>query len=68
MVMTASRVVALCEQSAAAIREDLTQIETGDLSFQSRRDGDVTDWHLSRMRAALSCLQDIIDGCGCECS
>ena len=67
MAMTADRVVKLCEQGATAIREDMALIEAGQLTFQSPL-GDVTPAHLARMRAALSCLQDIIDGCGCDCT
>ena len=64
--MRAEQVVQLCEQSVAAIREDMALIEGGGLTFRSPH-GDVTDKLTARMRAVISCLQEIIDGCGCEC-
>ena len=68
MVMKAQDVVSLCRRSAAAIREDMALVVSGELTFHSRSQGDVTDWHLARMRSALSCIQDVIDGCGCDCA
>ena len=66
MTMTANRVVALCEQAAYFLLEDLTLIETGDLKLQMFGT-DVSEDQAERMRANLSRLQEIIDGCGCHC-
>jgi hypothetical protein len=68
MAMAADRVVQLCSHSASAIREDMARIETGALTYRSEGDEDVSPDQLARMRAVLSCLQEIIDGCGCECT
>ena len=67
MAMTANRVVQLCEQSVSAIKEDMAQLEAGALKYKSAVDLDVTGQQVSRMRAVVSYLQEIIDGCGCEC-
>jgi hypothetical protein len=66
MTMVANRVVALCEQAAYFLREDLTLIESGDLKLQLFG-ADVTEEQATRMRASLSRLQEIVDGCGCHC-
>jgi hypothetical protein len=66
MTMTANSVVALCEQGAYYIREDLNLAESGKLKFQMMG-VDVTDEYIARMKSVLSRLQDIVDGCGCNC-
>ena len=68
MAMDAARVVELCNRSAAAIREDMALIEAGALKWQTEAEQDVSRQQLARMRAVLSFLQEIIDGCGCDCS
>ena len=67
MAMTANRVVALCEQAAYFLREDLTLIECGALKLQLFGT-DVTDEQAGRMRARLAFLEEIIEGCGCNCT
>ena len=67
MTMTANRVVALCEQAAYFLREDLNLLEAGQLKLQLFG-ADVTEQHADRMKAHLSRLQEIIDGCGCHCA
>ena len=64
--MTASRVVDLCVQNAALIREELEQMEAGTLTFHASG-VDVTSDQIVRHKAKLSRLQEIIDGCGCDC-
>ena len=64
--MPANRVIALCEQAAYFLREDLALIESGDLKLRLF-DADVTDEQAGRMKANLSRLEEIIDGCGCHC-
>lgn len=66
MNMTANSVVALCEQGAYYIREDLKLAESGKLKFQMMGT-DVTDEYVARMKSVLSRLQEIVDGCGCHC-
>lgn len=66
MTMPANKVIALCEQGAHYIREDLTRAESGRLKFQLMG-SDVTDEYIARMKSVLSRLQDIVDGCGCHC-
>ena len=68
MPMSAARVVELCNLSVAAIREDMAQIEGGVLKWQSEIEHDVSNQQLFRMRAVVSYLQEIIDGCGCDCT
>ena len=67
MTLTPNRVVALCEQAAYYLREDLHLIEGGDLTFQLFG-ADVTDEEANRMRAILARLQEIIDGYGRDCA
>jgi hypothetical protein len=67
MPMSAERVVQLCEQSAAAIREDIDFVQSGGLKLENCAGVDVSPEVLARMRAVLSNLQEIIDGCGCNC-
>jgi hypothetical protein len=67
MSMTANRVVALCEQAAYFLSEDLSLIDGGDLKLQLFG-ADVTDEQAERMRANLARLQEIIDGCGGDCA
>ena len=66
MTMPANRVVALCEQNAYFLREDLALIEAGDLKLLLFG-ADVTEEQADRMRASISRLQEIVDGCGCHC-
>ena len=65
MPMKEYRVVALCEQAAYFLREDLNLVEGGNLTF-ALFGTDVTDEHAGRMRATLSRLDEIIEGCGCD--
>jgi hypothetical protein len=67
MQISPNRVLALCEQAAYFLREDLSLIENGDLKLVLFG-ADVTDEQADRMRANLSRLQEIIDGCGGACS
>ncbi len=67
MTMAANRVVQLCDQSAALIREDLKLIESGAIKLVAANDSDLTAQQIAHMRANLSRLQEIIDGCGCDC-
>lgn len=67
MPMTANRVVALCEQATYFLREDLALIESGDLKLHLFG-ADVTDEQAERMRANVGRLQEIIDGCGSDCT
>ena len=67
MSMKAERVVELCEQSAALIREDMALIEEGGLTFESSL-GSVNHDLVARMRVVVSYLQEIVDGCGCDCT
>jgi len=67
MTMAANRVVQLCDQSAALIREDLKLIESGAIKIVAANDADVSDEQIAHLRANLSRLQEIIDGCGCDC-
>jgi hypothetical protein len=66
MTMPANRVVALCEQAAYFLREDLTLIENGDLKL-TLFGADVSKEQAARMRANLSRLDEIVNGCGCHC-
>jgi hypothetical protein len=66
MTMTANRVTALCEQASYFLREDLTLIEAGHLKLELFG-SDVTVEQANRMKANLSRLEEIIDGCGCDC-
>ena len=68
MSMAANRVVELCDQSAAVIRADLARIESGELRFVAANDDDITEEQAAHLRANLSRLQEIIDGCGCHCA
>jgi hypothetical protein len=67
MQMSPNRVVALCEQAAYFLREDLSLMESGDLKLLLFG-ADVTEEQAERMRANLWRLQEIIDGCGGACS
>lgn len=67
MSMTANRVVALCEQAAYFLREDLTLIESGGLKLQMFGT-DVTEEQATRMKANVARLEEIIEGCGCNCA
>jgi len=67
MSMTANRVVALCEQAAYFLSEDLSLIDGGDLKLHLFG-ADVTEEQAERMRANLARLQEIIDGCGADCA
>ena len=67
MSMTAERVVELCRQNAAVIREDLALMEAGRLQLHALG-SDATKEQIARMRANLSRLQEIIDACGCSCN
>jgi hypothetical protein len=62
MTISANRVVALCERAAYFMREDLTLIESGHLKLQLFG-ADVTQEHADRMKARLSLLEEVIDGC-----
>jgi|1186.fasta_scaffold23976_2 hypothetical protein len=66
MAMTANRVVALCEQAAYFLREDLSLIDDGSVKFELFG-ADVTEEQAGRMRANLSRLEEVIEGCGCHC-
>ena len=66
MTMSANRVVALCEQAAYYLGEDLTLIESGHLKIELYGT-DVTEEQAARMRANLLRLQEIVDGCGSDC-
>lgn len=66
MTMSANRVVALCEQAAYFLQEDLALIESGDLKLQLFG-ADVTEEQARRMRANLSRLQEILDGFRSRC-
>ena len=65
--MRAERVVELCNLSVRAIREDIALIEEGALKWNTLTELDVSRQQVSRMRAVVSYLQEIIDGCGCDC-
>ncbi|MCL6730325.1 hypothetical protein [Sphingomonas hankyongi] len=67
MPMTAERVVELCRQNAAVVREDIALMEAGRLKFQALG-SDATREQIARMKANLSRLQEIIDACGCDCA
>lgn len=67
MGMSATRVVELCDLSVRAIKEDIELLESGVLEWRSIEEHDVSRRQLLRMRAVVSHLQEIIDGCGCEC-
>lgn len=64
--MNANRVTALCEQNSYFLREDITLIEAGHLKM-TLFGSDVTEEQANRMKANLARLQEIIDGCGCDC-
>jgi hypothetical protein len=66
MTMEANRVVALCEQVAYFLREDLTLIDADHLRLQLFG-ADVTQEQADRMTTNLSRLEEIIEGCGCHC-
>lgn len=66
MTLTANRVTALCEQASYFLREDLNLIEAGHLKLELFG-SDVTEEQANRMKANLARLQEIIDGCGCNC-
>ena len=66
MTLPANRVVALCEQAAYFLQEDLNLIDSGDLKLHLFG-ADVTEEQAARMKANFSRLQEIIDGCGCDC-
>lgn len=65
MPMTANLLVALCEQNAHSIREELKLIEAGDLKVQLRGD-DITATENLRLRANLGRLLQIIEAWGCQ--
>ena len=67
MAMPAERVVALCELAAHNLKEDLHLIESGSLEIRIFGQ-DVTTQHEARLRAHLSRVMEIIDGCGCQCA
>ena len=66
MTMEANRVVALCEQVAYFLREDLTLIDADHLRLQLFG-ADVTQEQADRMKTSLSRLEEVIEGCGCHC-
>jgi hypothetical protein len=66
MNLSANRVVALCEQAAYFLREDLHLIEGGDLKCQLFG-ADVTEEEANRLREILARLQEVIDGCRRDC-
>ena len=47
MTMAANRVVQLCDQSAALIREDLELIESGAIKVVAANDSDITDQQIA---------------------
>jgi len=67
MAMTAGRVVELCNMSVSAIEEDISRIEAGVIEWRSDTERDISRQQLLRMRAVVSHLREIIDGCGCDC-
>jgi len=67
MAMTAGRVVELCNMSVSAIEEDISRIEAGVIEWRSDTERDISRQQLLRMRAVVSRLREIIDGCGCDC-
>jgi hypothetical protein len=67
MPMSAERVVELCNLSVNAINEDIALLEAGALEWRAPTKLNVTRQQLFRMRAVVSHLQEIIDGCGCDC-
>ena len=67
VVMRAEEVVELCRQNAAVLREDIALMEAGRLRLLALG-SDATSEQVARLRANLSRLQQIIDGCGCECA
>ena len=66
MPIEANRVVALCEQVAYFLREDLTLIEADHLRLELFG-ADVTQEQADRMRTNLSRLEEVIEGCGRHC-
>lgn len=68
MPMSAERVVELCNASIGAIQEDIALLEEGALEWRAPTQLNVTRHQLFRMRAVISHLQEIVDGCGCDCS
>ena len=66
MTMPANRVVAICERAAFFIREDLELIDSGHLKL-ALFGVDVTQEQAARIRARLSEIEEIIEGCGCHC-
>jgi hypothetical protein len=67
MPMSAERVVELCNLSVNAINEDTALLEAGPLNGVRRRNSTSLASSFSGMRAVVSRLQEIIDGCGCDC-
>jgi|KBSMisStandDraft_5_1062788.scaffolds.fasta_scaffold10804_2 hypothetical protein len=63
MPMSANLVVALCEQNAHSIREELHLIEAGDVKIMLRGD-DVSDTEALRLRTNLGRLLEIIEAFG----
>ncbi len=68
MAMSAARVVELCDLSLIAIREDMALLEAGAHQWITITELDVSRQQLTRMRAVVSYLQEIVDGCGCDCT
>lgn len=63
--LTAERVVALCELNAHSIREELILMDAGELKIHLRGE-DVTEKENLRLRANLSRLLEIVEGCRCH--
>ena len=66
MTMIANRVVALCEQNAYVLREDLALMQSGQLRLLLL-DADVTDEYAKRLGKNLQRLEEVIEGCARHC-
>lgn len=64
--MKAERVVRLCRENAEVLKEDLALMKAGRLRAEALG-FDATEQQMARLKANLSRLQEIIDGCGCDC-
>ena len=67
MSITPNRVLALCEQNAVVLKEDINQLESGALKVELHG-ADITKQQASRLRSNLSRLLEITEGCGSDCS
>lgn len=60
--ITDNRIVELCKLSIGAINEDIKKMEDGELDWLSEIERNISRKQLSRMKAVVSHLQEIVDG------